>query len=179
MYLVQQGSVAVYKNEPNPSDPDHPHMNVISVKKKGDVLGELAVIFRQPRNAGAIAENVVVCNVLQKAAFESVIVDFHKDRETIQLNLEREDLHKASKIFWDSKHVCFRKRDDLHSNLVHSKPAGVQDTTHDDVELEHLRYDLIAFKDSVNQSLSEIKASIQALSPKGGAKTETPATEPR
>ena len=178
MYLVQQGSVAVYKNEPNPSDPDHPHMKVISVKRRGDVLGELAVIFRQPRTAGAIAENVVVCNVLQKTAFESVIVDFHKDRETIQLNLEREDLHKASKIFWDSKYVCFRKRDDLHSNLVHSTPAGVQDTTNDS-ELEHLRYDLLAFKDSMRESLSEIKASIQALSPpKGGAKAGTEAMEP-
>jgi len=164
MYFVQQGSILVYNEEPGKfqSDGVTPTMKVFQTCIKGGVLGELAVIFRQPRQAGAIAENVVVCNVLKKTAFESVIVDFHKDRSIIQTNLESMNMLQGSKIFWDSKYVCFRKTGDVHSNAV--RPAAVAPNAEDvasageqpSTSVEDLRYDFLLFKEQTATALTDL-----------------------
>ena len=164
MFFVQQGSILVYKEEPGKfqSDGVTPTMKVFQTCIKGDVLGELAVVFRQPRQAGAIAENVVVCNVLKKGAFESVIVDFHKDRSIIQSNLENMNMMQGSPIFWDSKFVCFRKTNDLHSNAV--RPPAVTPNGEDvaaaneqsSTAVEDLRFEFLLFKEQTKSAFDEL-----------------------
>lgn len=164
MFFVQQGTILVYNEEPGKfqSDGITPTMKVFQTCSKGDVLGELAVVFRQPRQAGAIAENVVICNVLKKAAFESVIVDFHKDRSIIQRNLENMNMLAGSKIFWDSKYVCFRKTGDVHSNAV--RPSVVAPNADDasaaeeksSAAVEDLRYEFLLFKEQTTSALSDM-----------------------
>merc|ERR1711871_913807 len=152
MFFVQQGCILVYiEEEGKKAVDDPPAMKIIQALEKGSVLGELAVIFRQPRNAGAIAQNIVMCNSLKKGAFESVIVDFIKDREVLQTNLEQTDLLRGQKLFWDSKYSCFRRHNDVHSIRPTGKPA---DVNADDSELksqlqafEDFRYDMLLFKE--------------------------------
>merc|ERR1711988_2007185 len=110
MFFINSGTVLIYLNMPDAPDGTSSPLKPLVTLEMGKAFGELAIFFRQPRAAGAVASTVVTAMSLDRMDINDVCPNFPIDQQVLTKNLQNmPGIKDKFRVFWSAGNRCFQK----------------------------------------------------------------------
>lgn len=110
MFFINSGSVLIYLKPPDGLDGSSTPLQPLVTLEVGKAFGELAIFFRQPRAAGAVASTCVTAMSLDKRDINDICPNFPIDQQVLAKNLQNmPGMKDKFRVYWSAGSRCFQK----------------------------------------------------------------------